>query len=218
MLFGQPSPLRKIPRKIPTCHHSPSLANIDDESARQDSRQSKLHPPKPAEASEEDDDSPVAKRQKLSTPAPPKQAGDQNEQVEGSSKRSSERLKSLSDVPSEISFEAEIPILEKSTTTTSTAPHLRSSDEKPLSTAQETESSSGGVYANEKVDSLGIFFETTVHNSNVLHVCCQFDDSGGGGGGAKAGKAAGEEGWGVEGGGGGEFISCTSMLHVCTLR
>ena len=175
----------------------PSLANIhvDDESAQQESSQSQPCPPKPTETSEEDEDSPVPKRPKLTSPAACKEPSEQNEHTvkESSSKRLSERLKSLTDMPSEIPFEAEIPIVEKSTTSTSTtAQNLQSSDEKLLSAAQEMESSSSDVYADEKVDSLEIFFETTVHNSNVLHVCCQLND-GSGGVGAKAGKAAGEE-------------------------
>ena len=145
-----------------------------------------------AEASEEDVEPPVAKKLKLSTPAARKEAGDQKQQTveKKSSRGSSERLKSLSDVPTAMSFETEIPILEKPATT-STSTNLQSSHDQRLSPAREMEDFSGSVYASEKVDSLGIFFETTVHNSNLLHVCCQLNESGGGG--AKPGKAAGEE-------------------------
>ena len=168
--------------------------STDGEATQHDSNESQptSHQVKLAE---EDEDPPVAKRLKLtSTLALPTECGDRNEQaMEESSSKLSERLKSLSDVPSEMSFETEIPILEKSATTATTK--LQSSNEQPSSQTQEGESSSG-VYADEKVDSMAIFFETTVHNSNVLHVCCQLNESVGGGG-AKtttiSGKATGEE-------------------------
>ena len=181
----------------------------------------KLHPPMSAEAGEGDIEPPIAKRLKLSTlAAVPKENGEQKQHTEekNSSKQStSERLKSLSDIPTEMSFETEIPILEKPVTRSAATTSLRSSSEQlqQPSTAQEMEGCSGdGGYVTEKVESLGVFFETAVHNSNLLHVCCQLNESNGG---AKTGKAAGEE-WGEgerERRGewkGGFFIHTT---HVC---
>ena len=136
----------------------------------------------------------MAKRLKLSTPATPKKGCHQEQQTmeNSSSKVSTERLKSLSDVPTEMSFETEMPILEKHATTSVTTTNLQPSSEKQSSSAREMEGCYG---AREKVESLGIFFETTVHNSNLLHVCCQLNESGGG---AKHGKATGKEIKGVE--------------------
>ena len=167
----------------------------------------KLHPPMSAEAGEGDIEPPIAKRLKLSTLAAvaPKENGEQKQYAEekNSSKRStSERLKSLSDIPTEMSFEAEIPILEKPVAGSTATTSLLSSSEQlqQSSTAQEMEGCSGGSgHVTEKVESLGVFFETAVHNSNLLHVCCQLNESNGG---TKAGKATGEErGRGMLGGG-----------------
>ena len=171
----------------------PFLSNIDDDKAQQESHDTKLHPPTSAEASEEDIEPPVAKRVKLSPPpavVPKKSGGQEETTVENSSlKRPSKRLKSLSDIPTEMSFDIEMTILEKPATTFAT--NLQSHNEQQSLEDQEMEScSDSGVYASEKVESLGIFFETTVHNSNLLHVCCQLNESGGG---AKTGKATGEE-------------------------
>ena len=170
----------------------------DDETTQQESHEMKLHPPMSAEAGEGDIEPPKAKRLKLSTPAlAPKENGEQKQHAEekNSSKLSSERLKSLSDIPSEMLFETEIPILEKPVTSSTATTSLLSSNEQlqQPSTAQEMEGCSGGSgHVTEKVESLGVFFETAVHNSNLLHVCCQLNESNGG---AKAGKATGEE-WG----------------------
>jgi hypothetical protein len=179
--------------------HVPFFANADDETTQQESHETKLHPPTSAEASGDGIEPPVAKRLKLSTPATaaPKENGEQNHQAEeeNPSKVSSERLKSLSDVPTEMSFEAEIPILEKPITSSTATTNLQSSNElQQSSSAQEMEDCSGDRgYATEKMESLGVFFETTVRNSNLLHVCCQLNE---GSGAAKAGKATGEEGGG----------------------
>ncbi len=173
--------------------HVPFFVNTD-ETTPQESHETKLHPPTSAEADEDNVESPVAKRLKLSTPATAATNGEQNHQAEEktSSKGSSERLKSLSNVSTEMSFEAEIPILERPVTSSTATTNLQSSNDlQHSSSAQEMEDCSGDRgYATEKVESLGVFFETTVHNSNLLHVCCQLNE---GSGGTKAGKATGEE-------------------------
>ena len=115
-----------------------------------------------------------AKRMKISTPSTPsRELRDPSgrDQTKRKESNKSERLQSLSDVPTGMSFEVEIPVVEKSSRSEN-----RTGGE--LESVPVQERSDGGFCVAEKVSSLGVLFETTVYNSNVLHVCCQLSESG----------------------------------------
>ena len=136
---------------------------------------------------EEDDNTPAPKRLKVSISSTSNYSQESKEAKETST--ASERLKSLSDVPSDISFETEIPILEKSlTATVPSGGGLQTSSSGRQTPPKERESCS----YEEKVDSLGVLFEMTVHNSNILHVCCQLSGDSGVPSKATSGKSTGK--------------------------
>ena len=119
-----------------------------------------------------------AKRMKLSTPSTPSRElldPSVRDQTKRKESNKSERLQSLSDVPTGMSFEVEIPVVEKSSLSEN-----RSSGELEAVSIQERSDggSAAGYCVTEKISSLGVLFETTVYNSNVLHVCCQLSESG----------------------------------------
>ena len=138
---------------------------------------------------------PSAKRIKISTSPLPKESKGtadgkgEEDKMENHELMKSERLKSLTDLPSSMSFETEIQVLEKTTTFDS------GSGSKSNTVHQSTpvlEGEGSGHDDGAKVDSLGVLFETTVHNSNVLHMCCQLEKRGVANGKASNGKANGE--------------------------
>ena len=133
---------------------------------------------------DEDLEIPASKRSRLSTdvaPSTEKSAKLSPEQILDEKEcepRRSERLKSLSEIPPGLSFfETEIPVLEKSMGAESKSSQREDKKERVCLQVEE-EDARGYSSAVEKTRSLGILFETSVHNSNVFHVCCQLSDSG----------------------------------------
>ena len=153
--------------------------NTGEESSTQESQERQgaadlIQPLKSGTSEADEDETPAAKKPKLFTASKSVSVdlSSQGKEMDNPLKRS-ERLKSLSDIPSDMSFETEIPVLEKSSRATTSAKSGLQSSSEHQTPLKEQESSGDSV----KVSSLGVLFESTVHNSNVMHVCCQLRDN-----------------------------------------
>ena len=159
-----------------------------------ESDQWRMSKPRTSDVGDDDDgesdidlETPSPKRSKLSAALAPSSEESDNRRQSPVEKergtRRSERLKTLTDVPPGMSFETEIPVLEKPTVAESSGAGSQSSLLSGVDAGGVSSPVVGELgeecfsTARVKAKSLGVLFETAVYNSNVLHVCCQLSDA-----------------------------------------